>query len=380
MSTRRMNEAGRRLLILLALIVVLSSGARSLLAQTRAGFILYEKYCATCHGTAANGGKLPDELKMRQMTSESIYEALTKPPHTTLPPSDEVKKRIAGHLGERKVGVAQIADARLMLNQCPVNPPLGNLSSTPIWNGWGVDLTNGRFQPAKEADLSADQVPRLKLKWAFGFPGVEEVYGQPTVAAGRVFLGVDTGAVYSLDAATGCVYWSFQADASVRTAISIKPIKKPESTTYGIYFGDLKANVYMLDAATGKQIWKVTSIPSPASPAHPPSIRIASTFRSRRSRNARRASAPYIPAARFAGVSSLSMPTREACCGRRMSFRTPPSPRERLRKASNNGARPAAPCGRRRRSTPSTMPSISGRATPTTSPRTRPPIPSWPLT
>ena len=257
MSTRRMNEAGRRLLILLALIVVLSSGARSLLAQTRAGFILYEKYCATCHGTAANGGKLPDELKMRQMTSESIYEALTKPPHTTLPPSDEVKKRIAGHLGERKVGVAQIADARLMLNQCPVNPPLGNLSSTPIWNGWGVDLTNGRFQPAKEADLNADQVPRLKLKWAFGFPGVEEVYGQPTVAAGRVFLGVDTGAVYSLDAATGCVYWSFQADASVRTAISIKPIKKPESTTYGIYFGDLKANVYMLDAATGKQIWKV---------------------------------------------------------------------------------------------------------------------------
>lgn len=242
---------------LLALIAILSSGVQSVLAQTRAGFILYEKYCATCHGTAASAGKLPDELKMRQMTSEAIYEALTKPPHTTLPPSDEVKKRIAGHLGERKVGVAQIADARLMLNQCPVNPPLGSLSSSPIWNGWGVDLTNARFQPAKEAGLAADQVPRLKLKWAFGLPAAEEVYGQPTVAAGRVFFGADTGAVYSVDAASGCVYWSYQADAAVRTAISIKPVKKAESTTYGIYFGDLKANVYMLDAATGKQIWKV---------------------------------------------------------------------------------------------------------------------------
>ena len=43
----------------------------------------------------------------------------------------------------------------------------------------------------------------------------------PTIVAGRVFIGVDTGAVYSLDAATACVYWSFQAEAGVRNAISI---------------------------------------------------------------------------------------------------------------------------------------------------------------
>ena len=49
--------------------------------------------------------------------------------------------------------------------------------------------------------------------------------GQPTVAGGRVFIGVDTGAVYSIDAASGCVYWSFQADAGVRNAINIAPMK-----------------------------------------------------------------------------------------------------------------------------------------------------------
>ena len=111
--------------------------------------------------------------------------------------------------------------------------------------------------PRKAAGLTADQVPNLKLKWAFGFPGAEEVYGQPTVAGGRVFLGVDTGAVYSIDAETGCVYWSYQADAGVRTAISIGPVKGKGAAKYGVYFGDIRANVYMLDASTGKEIWKV---------------------------------------------------------------------------------------------------------------------------
>ena len=45
--------------------------------------------------------------------------------------------------------------------------------------------------------------------------------GAPVVAGGRVFLGVDTGLVYSLDAATGCEYWTFRADAAVRSAITV---------------------------------------------------------------------------------------------------------------------------------------------------------------
>ena len=53
------------------------------------------------------------------------------------------------------------------------------------------------------------------------------MYGQPTVVAGRVFVGVDTGYVYSLDAATGCVYWSFQAETGVRNAISIGSVTSP---------------------------------------------------------------------------------------------------------------------------------------------------------
>ena len=101
--------------------------------------------------------------------------------------------------------------------------------------------------------MTADQVPRLKLKWAFGLAGAKQVYGEPVVVGGRVFVSGDTGLVYSLDADTGCVYWTFQADAGVRAAVIIKP-GPPSSIAY---FGDLKANVYALDAAKGTLLWKV---------------------------------------------------------------------------------------------------------------------------
>lgn len=100
--------------------------------------------------------------------------------------------------------------------------------------------------------MTAAQVPQLKLKWAFGLTGAKQVFGEPSVFAGRVFFSSDTGAVYSVDAKTGCLYWTFQADAGVRTALTIKS-SKPAPIAY---FGDLKANVYALDAQKGTLIWK----------------------------------------------------------------------------------------------------------------------------
>jgi polyvinyl alcohol dehydrogenase (cytochrome) len=67
-----------------------------------------------------------------------------------------------------------------------------------------------------------------------------------------VFVGSDSGAVYALDAETGCTYWSFTADAGVRSAPSIARAGSKDV----LYFGDLKANVFALDAATGSVIWK----------------------------------------------------------------------------------------------------------------------------
>jgi polyvinyl alcohol dehydrogenase (cytochrome) len=147
-------------------------------------------------------------------------------------------------------------------NLCAQSPGLGDWSVKPLWNGWG-GLTNARFQDAAGAQLTPEQVGRLKLKWAFGFPGAKAVYGQPTVVGGRVFVGVDTGEVYSIDAATGCAYWSYQASGGVRTAVSIGAGKSSTEPPLA-YFGDSKGNVYALNATTGEPVWKVQVDSHPA--------------------------------------------------------------------------------------------------------------------
>ena len=76
------------------------------------------------------------------------------------------------------------------------------------------------------------------------------------IVAGRLFLGGDNSFIYSLDAATGCVYWSFQSEAQVRTSIVIDSVSGHGSTKYAAYFGDRKANVYAVDARNGELLWK----------------------------------------------------------------------------------------------------------------------------
>jgi polyvinyl alcohol dehydrogenase (cytochrome) len=70
-----------------------------------------------------------------------------------------------------------------------------------------------------------------------------------------VFVGSDIGFVYSLNADTGCVYWSYQAKGSVRTAITVSPVTGHGATKYAAYFGDSHANVYAVDAETGELLW-----------------------------------------------------------------------------------------------------------------------------
>ena len=148
---------------------------------------------------------------------------------------------------------AQETAAAPSTGACPDNGAVAfaNPLNEPHWNGWGVDPSQHRFQPADMARLSASDLPRLKLKWAFGFPGARRAVTQPTVFGGRVFVGSENGKVYSLDAKTGCTYWAFDAVRGVRSAIVIGR----RGDGWAAYFGDRAANVYAVDALTGKALW-----------------------------------------------------------------------------------------------------------------------------
>ena len=232
--------------------------ASGMMTGTEIGNGIFEQKCISCHGNPAPGSRIPDVNALRSKTPEEIYDALKTGPMApivgnTLP--DDIKRRVAETVTGRLLGSTGKGDANSMPNHCADNPPLDDPSKGPAWNGWGAGVTNTRFQSADSSGLTAEQVPRLKLKWAFGFPAGLSTYGQPAIASGRVFIASDNGYVYSLSAATGCVYWSFQAKAAMRSAISIGLVKAHGATRYAAYFGDLKANAYAIDAQTGSLLW-----------------------------------------------------------------------------------------------------------------------------
>jgi polyvinyl alcohol dehydrogenase (cytochrome) len=159
---------------------------------------------------------------------------------------------ILGALSLRAIAAEESGSAPSREAACPAPAPdFADPLSAPHWNGWGAGLAQHRFQGADMAQLPAADVPRLKLKWAFGIPGALRANAQPTVMGGQIFFGSQSGKVYSLDAKTGCTYWEIDAGAAVRAAIIIGK----DEAGWRAYFGDARANVHAVDVRTGKTVW-----------------------------------------------------------------------------------------------------------------------------
>jgi polyvinyl alcohol dehydrogenase (cytochrome) len=121
------------------------------------------------------------------------------------------------------------------------------------WSSWGNGVSNSREQ--LRPGFTANEAARLKLKWAFGFAGTGLAFAHPTFLGRRIFVGSASGAVYSLDASSGCIYWVYQAEGPVRTAVVLA---KTATGGWMAFFGDRRGNAYAIDAATAALRWKVS--------------------------------------------------------------------------------------------------------------------------
>jgi polyvinyl alcohol dehydrogenase (cytochrome) len=146
-----------------------------------------------------------------------------------------------------------------LANRCGADVRQGPASSAS-WTGWGNNPANWRYQAAASAGFSAVDVPRLKLKWAFGIPNVKIVRSQPAIYRGRVYVGGNDGTVYSLDAASGCTVWATTAAKPVRSGIVIGRAGSVDA----VFFGDAAGAVYALDLDSGKLLWRTQADPHPA--------------------------------------------------------------------------------------------------------------------
>ena len=146
--------------------------------------------------------------------------------------------------------------ASAMKNRCTA--PLTIDASKPQWNGFSPDVENKRLQTVEAAKLTADQVPNLKLKWAFAMPGSFSAGGtQPTIFGGAVFVASDNNYIYALDAKSGCVYWSYDAKNLMRGSVVIAPVKDVPGVRYGAYIGDYMGRMTAVNAETGASLWTI---------------------------------------------------------------------------------------------------------------------------
>jgi polyvinyl alcohol dehydrogenase (cytochrome) len=183
-----------------------------------------------------------------------------------------------GAAGAEPAAVPAAAALAPEKNLCSTRPDPVAIGSVQ-WNGWGRDPYNTRYQP--EPAIRAMDVPKLALKWAYGYQGGAES-GQPTMVDGRLFVTNSSGRIYALDAKTGCTYWTYDAPAGSRTAISIGELgqskraaipKKLKRTLAHLdvikapsaaFFGDDTGAVFALDAQKGTLLWKTQADTHPA--------------------------------------------------------------------------------------------------------------------
>lgn len=217
-------------------------------ARAPSGDAIYQRRCASCHEQPVDG-RTPGRDVLRSMTRARIQRTLDFGAMMTIAYQlrrDE-REAVAAYLG--KPGGDQGPRASAF---CASRSVTVDTSTAPIWNGWSPSASNTRFVPASLAGLAAGDVPRLTLKWAFGFDGDIAAFAQPTVIGNQVFVGSAGGLVYALRADTGCIQWTFQAAGPIRAAI----VAAPSGRSHVLLFGDLSGWFYGLDAATGRQLWR----------------------------------------------------------------------------------------------------------------------------
>ena len=243
----------------LVLCLSFSLAGGSVFAET--GSDIYDKQCASCHDNAA--GRTPTKKMLNDLSAGAIVTAM-----------ETGVMRVIGQWnmdGPQRVAVAEYLSGekytanwqggKTNICESPMKASVDTFAKAH-WNGWGNGDENMRYQDAASAGLTKDDVGELKLKWAFAFPGESNVESQPTVVDGRIYIGSKSGKMYVLDADTGCTYWTFQADNSIKNAALLKEVG-PEKRLVA-FFGDIGGWIYAIDAVTSELVWKIRGDTHPA--------------------------------------------------------------------------------------------------------------------
>ena len=217
-------------------------------AAIERGEALYVQRCAACHDHPHD--RVPPRHLLGFRSPNAIVRVLTR--GTMRPMAEGLSDTEIADLAVFLTGRVPGQEARPSVNRC-TQPGAPVVVQAGDWPVIGRDVAGSRFEP--DPGVRAEDLRHLKLKWAFAYP--EGASGPVQVAGGRVFLASGDGQVHSLDARTGCSYWSFDTGRTVR-AVTIAAVDSGSAAAgrTGIFFGDDQSTVTALDATSGAFLWK----------------------------------------------------------------------------------------------------------------------------
>jgi polyvinyl alcohol dehydrogenase (cytochrome) len=131
---------------------------------------------------------------------------------------------------------------------CDADKRAVDVARSVVSLGFGVDRNQTRSLTAAQSGLTANDLTRLDVAWAIGFPG-----GNATGAAilGDTVFIAGGGRLAALDAASGCVKWSVSANSRNTPSVGDLNGKKVVAVSVG-------NDVLVVDAKTGATIWQAS--------------------------------------------------------------------------------------------------------------------------
>lgn len=211
---------------------------------------LFAERCAGCH-TPAGTERAAGLSLLAQLSPRAIVGVLE---------DGVMRVEGSGMTAEQRIQVAEylskrsyVAEALPEAAHCADRSWTGLDPGSVSWMGFAANLAGTGHQPPGRAGLDAADVPNLQLKWAFAFPGGSNMRTSPAVAGDAALVAGPFGEVLALDVATGCVRWSFEADAMIRGAIVLGEGPEGRSTAW---FVDARTNAYAVDLESGSLVWK----------------------------------------------------------------------------------------------------------------------------
>jgi polyvinyl alcohol dehydrogenase (cytochrome) len=229
------------------LAITMAWSALAIQAAAISGEAVFQQRCAGCHDSG--NPRVPPRDELKKLSVAHILRAMDfgEMNNVASKLKQDEREAVAAYLGVAGGSGQPPAKA-----YCTDRTVKLTGSSQTGWSGWSPAATNTRFQPGAAAGLTIAQVPRLKLKWAYGFDGDIIAFSEPTVLEGNLFVGSASGLVQALSTESGCVKWVFQANGPVRTALPAVAL----SDKHALLFGDSTGWFYAVEAETGRLLWK----------------------------------------------------------------------------------------------------------------------------